>query len=213
MKMEENILSGGSFEGKLSSMELKDRKLKAQKFFKKFLEALGYDVENDPNLVDTPKRVTKMYMDEICKGTYQPCPQITVFPNTSDYDGIVFEGGITLKSLCSHHFAFIKGKTYVAYIPGSKIIGLSKLNRIVDWFARRPQLQERLTSQIHNYLDNLLEGNKGVAVLIEAEHSCVQMRGVENENSYTTTCKLSGAFLDNKDKSRDEFYRMVDKDR
>ena len=88
-------------------------------------------------------------------------------------------------------------------------MGLSKLNRIVDWFARRPQLQEQMTMQIHEYLDKMLVGNKGVAVLIEAQHSCVQMRGVENKDSFTTTCKLSGAFLDNTDRSRDEFYRMI----
>ena len=209
--MEKNILSGDSFCGQQTEAELKGRRIKAERLFKEFLETLGYNVSEDPNMYDTPKRVVKMYMKEICKGTYEAPPKVTVFPNQSNYDGIVFEGGIKIKSLCSHHLAFIKGKAYVAYIPGNKIIGLSKINRIVDWFARRPQLQERMTSQIHEYLDKLLEGNRGVAVLIEANHSCVSMRGIEDELAYTTTCKLSGAFLDNIDKSRDEFYKMVSK--
>lgn len=209
--MKKNILSGDSFGGSQTESELDKRRQKAEKLFGQFLEALGYDVKSDPNMMDTPRRVVKMYMKEICKGTYQAPPKITTFPNQANYSGIVFEGGIEVKSLCSHHLAFIHGKAYVAYIPGEKIIGLSKINRVVDWFSRRPQLQERLTAQIHEYLDKLLEGNQGVAVMIEANHSCVQMRGVEDPDSYTTTCKLSGAFLDNIDRSRDEFYRMIDR--
>lgn len=205
------ILSGDSFEGSLTSKELEVRRKRAEGLFKKFLETLGYNVEEDPNMQDTPRRVVKMYMKEICKGTYEAPPKVTTFPNQAHYQGIVFEGNIEVKSLCSHHLAFIHGKAHVAYIPGDKIVGLSKINRIVDWFSRRPQLQERLTSQIHDYLDKLLEGNKGIAVMIEANHSCVQMRGIEDPNSETTTCQLSGAFLDNNDRSRDEFYQMINR--
>lgn len=204
-----NILSGQSFEGNMSEKERDIRRDRAIVKVTEMLEALGYDVTNDPNMKDTPRRFVKVLMDEIGKGTYQEPPKITVFDNQCDYDGIVFEGNIEVKSLCSHHLAFIKGYCHIAYIPGKKVVGLSKLNRVVDWFARRPQLQEQMTMQIHNYLNEVLVGNKGVAVLIEAQHSCVQMRGVENKDSFTTTCKLSGAFLDNFDKSRDEFYRMI----
>ena len=205
----QNILSGQSFEGTMPDSEKQIRRIEAEALVAQLLTTLGYDINNDPNMRDTPRRFVKVLMDEIGRGTYQAAPKITTFENQTGYDGIVFEGNIDVKSLCSHHLAFIKGYCHIAYIPGDTVVGLSKLNRIVDWFARRPQLQEQMTMQIHEYLDKMLVGNKGVAVLIEAQHSCVQMRGVENKDSFTTTCKLSGAFLDNTDRSRDEFYRMI----
>lgn len=204
-----NILSGQSFKGQMPDTEKNERREKAEKLVGELLTTLGYDIDKDPNMQDTPRRFVKVLMDEIGRGTYQPAPKITTFENQTGYDGIVFEGNIDVRSLCSHHLAFIKGYCHIAYIPGESVVGISKLNRIVDWFARRPQLQEQMTMQIHDYLNTMLPGNKGVAVLIEAQHSCVQMRGVENKDSFTTTCKLSGAFLDNSDKSRDEFYRMI----
>ena len=206
----DNILSGQSFGGQMSEDEFEARREHAEELVGQLLQTLGYDYQNDPNMKDTPRRFVKVLMKEIARGTYVESPKVTVFENQTHYDGMVFEGNIGVKSLCSHHLAFIKGFCHVAYIPGDVVIGLSKLNRIVDWFARRPQLQEQMTMQIHEYLDKILEGNKGVAVLIEAEHTCVSMRGVEDQNSKTSTCKLSGAFLDNADKSRDEFYRMVE---
>ena len=205
-----NILSGQSFEGKMSEDEFEARREHAEELVGQLLQTLGYNYQNDPNMKDTPRRFVKVLMKEIARGTYVEPPKVTVFENQTHYDGMVFEGNICVKSLCSHHLAFIKGYCHVAYIPGDVVIGLSKLNRIVDWFARRPQLQEQMTMQIHEYLDKMLVGNGGVAVLIEAEHTCVSMRGVEDQNSRTSTCKLSGAFLDNSDKSRDEFYRMVE---
>lgn len=204
----QNILSGQSFSGEMALEESSFRKEQAEKAFKDFLTALGYDVDNDPNMKGTPQRVTKMYMKEICRGTYQVPPKLTSFENRSSYDGIVFQGNITVKSVCSHHMAFIKGKCHIAYIPGKKVIGLSKLNRVVDWFSRRPQLQEQLTMQIHKYLQAALEDTLGVAVYIEAEHSCVSMRGIEHESKMSTV-KLSGVFLDQQNKSRDEFYEMI----
>lgn len=205
-----NILSGKSFQGSMSQDELDLRRSSAEGHFRNFLEALGYDLDNDPNMKDTPRRVVKMYTKEVCKGTYQSPPKITSFENQSLYDGIVFQGNIIVKSLCSHHMAPIKGRCHVAYIPGKKVVGLSKLNRIVDWFSRRPQLQEQLTMQIHNYLQEILEGNLGIAVYIEAEHSCVSMRGIEHD-SVMSTVKLSGVFLDQQNKSRDEFYQMINR--
>lgn len=174
-----------------------------------FLTALGYDWENDPNMEGTPRRIAKMYLNEITQGTYDPMPKITSFPNQQGYDGIVFQGNIAVKSLCSHHMAPFIGKAHVAYIPGDKVIGLSKINRIVEYYARRPQLQEQLTQQIHNELDKLLEGNKGIAVFIEAEHTCVSIRGV-NDDSVMKTSKLSGYFFDNAIGTRQEFYSMVE---
>lgn len=206
--MKENILSGESFNGEMSEVEFDARFNSAEKLMKQYLQTLGYDIENDPNMRETPRRFTKVLMKEIARGTYEREPKITVFENRSKYSGIVFEGNIKLNSLCSHHLAFIKGYAYVAYIPKDKVIGLSKLNRIVDWFARRPQLQEQMTEQIHNYLAIKLQ-TEDVAVCIKATHSCVQMRGVENENSYMITSRLSGTFQNNGDRSRDEFYQMI----
>jgi len=205
-----NILSGESFRGLMPLHELDQRKIEAEHHFRNFLLSLGYDIDNDPNMKETPRRVVKMYTEEVCKGTYQMPPKITSFENRGLYDGIVFQGNIVLKSLCSHHMAPIKGRCHVAYIPGKKVAGLSKLNRVVDWFARRPQLQEQLTMQIHDYLKEILGDSLGIAVYIEAEHSCVSMRGIEHD-SVMITSKLSGAFLEQTNKSRDEFYQMINR--
>jgi len=182
---------------------------KISEAYGKFLEALGYDWQNDPNMQGTPDRVAKMYLNEITQGTYDNYPKITSFPNQNQYDGIVFQGNIAVKSLCSHHVMPFVGKAYVAYIPGEKVIGLSKINRIVEYYCRRPQLQEQLTQQIHQELDRILEGNKGIAVFIEASHTCVSLRGV-NDDSIMKTSKLSGYFFDNAIGTRQEFYSMVE---
>ncbi len=204
------IKSGQSFFGQLKEREFDEICEQAELHYRNFLLSLGYDLDNDPNMKDTPRRVVKMYTKEVCKGTYQSPPKITSFENQNLYDGIVFEGNIVLKSLCSHHMAPIKGRCHVAYIPGKRVVGLSKLNRVVDWFARRPQLQEQLTMQIHDYLKEILEDSLGIAVYIEAEHTCVSMRGIEHDSTMSTV-KLSGTFLDQSNKSRDEFYQMINK--
>ena len=175
-----------------------------------FLTALGFDWENDSNMKETPKRVSKMMVEEICRGLFTPEPRITTFKNLDTYDGMVFQGDIEVKSLCSHHMLPFFGKCHLAYIPGksNKIIGLSKLNRIVEYFSRRPQVQENLTMQIHNYLQKILGDSQGIAIVIEAKHTCVAHRGI-GQNSTMKTSKLSGVFLDNSDKSRDEFYRFI----
>lgn len=172
-----------------------------------FLTALQFDWRNDPNMKDTPKRVSKMYVNELYAGIYDPAPKITAFDNVDKYDGIVFSGGIDVKSSCSHHVLSFIGKAYVAYIPGKKIIGLSKLNRIVDWFARRPQVQENLNVQILDYVNEVCEGNGGVAVMIECNHLCTCIRGTM-QNSTMITSKLSGAFKDNP-AAREEFYDFI----
>ena len=204
------ILSGQNMV--FTEKELTKKQKAVEKKYGELLTVLGYDWKNDPNMQETPKRVAKMFIREITRGSYTPPPRITVFDNLGKYSGMVFQGNITVKSMCSHHMAPIKGKCHLAYIPTQKgkIIGLSKLNRVVDWFARRPQLQEQLTTQIHDYLTEILEDSLGVAVMIEAEHMCVTMRGVEDESTMMTT-KLSGVFLDNEDRSRDEFYNYISK--
>lgn len=207
--MEKKIKAGQNIV--LSEVEKTKMLINAEEAFGKFLTALGYDWENDPNMVKTPYRVAKMYVKEVTSGAYNEPPVIAVFPNDNKYDGIVFEGNIKVHSLCSHHFEPFVGRAYVAYIPNEdgNILGLSKLNRIVHWFAKRPQLQENLTKQIHDYLNEILGPNQGVAVYIEAEHMCVKLRGTEDDST-TCTAFLSGYFKDNSLRTRDEFYKMVE---
>lgn len=180
----------------------------AEQKYGEFLSALGFDWESDPNMRETPKRVAKMMVSDIFKGHYSESPKITVFENVNKYSGIVFQGNTEVKSMCSHHFLPFDGVAHIAYLPGEKIIGLSKLNRIVDFFSRRPQVQENLTSQIHEFLDKVLEGNQGVAVYIEAKHLCVSHRGIR-QNSTMKTTKLSGAFLDSQDGAKQEFFNYI----
>ena len=139
-----------------------------------------------------------------------PPPKITTFDNVDQYDGLVFQGNIKTNSFCSHHHLPFIGSTHVAYIPGKdgKVIGLSKLNRIVEWFSRRPQVQENLTMQIHNYMNEVCKDNKGVAVLVSANHTCAGLRGVKHD-SIMKTARMSGAFLDKTDLTRQEFYDFI----
>lgn len=178
--------------------------------YARFMDHILPGWDNDPNSQDTPHRVAKMYINELYSGLYSPEPKITVFENIDTYDGIVFQGDIEVKSQCSHHHMPFFGKAYVAYIPGksNKIIGLSKLNRIVEFFSRRPQVQENLTMQIHDFLNNILVDSPGVAVMIKAKHTCVSHRGIR-QDSVMKTSKLSGVFLEKSNDVRDEFYKFV----
>ena len=176
-----------------------------------YMTALGIDWENDPNSSDTPMRVAKAFVNDLAQGCYEDAPKITAFDNLDKYDGIVFQGNIDVKSFCSHHHLPFIGYAHVAYIPSEdgKVIGLSKLNRIVEYFARRPQVQENLTMQIHEYINTVCEGNKGVAVMVGANHMCACVRGVRHDSTMMTS-KMSGAFLIDP-AARNEFYRFVDK--
>ena len=179
----------------------------AAKAYETFMDSLRIDWRNDPNSADTPRRVAKSFINDLAQGCYTGSPNITAFDNVDGYDGIVFQGNIEVKSICSHHHLPFVGKAHVAYLPGDKVIGLSKLNRIVEWFARRPQVQENLTMQIHDYINKVCEGNNGVAVMIEANHMCACIRGVKHDSTMMTS-KLSGAFL-NRPEVREEFYDFV----
>jgi len=176
-----------------------------------YMTALGIDWKNDPNSSDTPLRVAKAFVTDLAEGCYSNPPKITAFDNVDNYDGVVFQGNIDMKSFCSHHHLPFIGKAHVAYIPSKdgKVIGLSKLNRIVEYFARRPQVQENLTTQIHNYINQVCIANKGVAVMLEANHLCACVRGVKHDSTMMTS-KMSGAFM-NDPAARNEFYRFVDK--
>ena len=177
--------------------------------FGDFLNALQCDWRNDPNSDNTPTRVAKAYVNDLWAGRYEAPPSITAFPSDG-YDGIVFEGGIPLTSMCSHHHQTIMGKVHVAYIPGkdSKVIGLSKLNRLVEHFARRGAIQEQLTVAIHNAITQIIADNNGVAVMIEATHNCVQCRGVKHGGASMKTSKLTGAFKDDA-ATRNEYYEFA----
>lgn len=175
-----------------------------------FMDKLGIDWRSDPNSSDTPNRVAKAFVNDLIRGCYQEPLKITSFDNIEKYTGLVFQGNIELKSICSHHHLAFTGKAHIAYIPSEsgKIIGLSKLNRITEYYSRRPQVQENLTQQIHAHVDSVCKNNLGVAVMIEANHTCCSSRGV-GHNSTMKTSKLSGTFMDNSDLSRSEFYQFI----
>ena len=183
---------------------------KAAAAYEKYMDALGFDWRNDPNSADTPRRVAKAFVNDLAEGCYSNSPKITAFDNVDKYDGLVFQGNIKVNSFCSHHHLPFIGQAHVSYIPGKdgKVIGLSKINRIVEWFSRRPQVQENLTMQIHNYMNEVCKENKGVAVLVSANHTCAGLRGVKHD-SIMKTARMSGAFLDKTDLTRQEFYDFV----
>jgi len=161
--------------------------------FKEIMQVLGLDLKND-SLKDTPNRIAKMYVNEVFSGLNpENFPKITVIENEMDYDQMVVVQDIHVLSMCEHHFQNIHGHATVAYIPNKKVIGLSKINRIVQFFARRPQVQERMTKQIADCLVHVL-GTEHVAVHINARHYCVIARGVEDTHSSTTTADLRGDF-------------------
>lgn len=175
--------------------------------FRDIMEALGLDLEDD-SLIDTPKRVAKMYIQEIFWGLDPNAfPKCTAVDNKMQYDEMVVEKGINVQSNCEHHFVVIDGLATVGYIPNRKVLGLSKINRVVEYFSKRPQIQERLAEQIFHALTFILETDN-VAVVIDAQHYCVKSRGVEDTGSRTVTSKLGGVFKTDP-AVRAEFMRMV----
>jgi GTP cyclohydrolase I len=159
------------------------------------LSLLGMDL-NDDSIQDTPKRVAKMYAHEIFYGLdYTNFPKCTTIQNKMQVNEMVCVSNILVRSVCEHHLVPFVGSAAIAYIPKTKIVGLSKFNRIVDFFCRRPQVQERLTEQVAAALSFILETDD-IAVVIQADHMCVKLRGVQDPHSRTTTSKLLGRFLD-----------------
>jgi GTP cyclohydrolase I len=186
---------------------------KAEKQFGKFLTALGYDWENDPHMKGTPHRYTKAWVNELFAGNFKPHPRVTSFSEEDPellYNGLVCQTKIKITSKCSHHLETFQGVAHVAYIPADngEVIGLSKLNRIADFLARRPQVQERLTKQIHDELNELIPDNKGIAVFILAEHQCCSNRGIGHD-SKMGTIEVSGLFLD-VPSVKEEFFFVID---
>lgn len=185
-----------------------DEKIKKIEYhFAEIMETLGLDLTDD-SLNGTPHRVAKMYVKEIFTGL-NPAnkPKVALFDNKYKYNQMLVEKDITFYSNCEHHFVPIFGKAHIAYISNGKVIGLSKLNRIVQYFAKRPQVQERLTVQIAHELQSILE-TKDVAVIIDAKHLCVSSRGVQDNNSATVSSFYSGKFEE--EATRSEFLKYVE---
>ncbi len=175
--------------------------------FAEIMRALGLDLSDD-SLIETPKRVAKMYVNEIFWGLdYEAFPKCTTVDNKMHYNEMVVERNVSVQSNCEHHFVVIDGLATVAYVPKSKVLGLSKINRIVEYFSKRPQIQERLTEQIFHTLQFILE-TEDVAVMIDAQHYCVKSRGVEDTGSSTVTSRLGGGFK-NDPAVRNEFYQIA----
>lgn len=176
-----------------SNLSCEEKIEKIQGHFTEILKTLGLDLEDD-SLKETPKRIAKMYVNEVFSGLNAThFPKITVIENKMQYDQMVCVQDIEVMSMCEHHFQPIDGFATIAYIPHNKVIGLSKLNRIVEFFAKRPQVQERMTKQIADCLQYILE-TENVAVHINAKHYCVIARGIQDSHSTTTTSDLRGAF-------------------
>ena len=179
----------------------------AAEAFGQFLDALKCDWRNDPNSMETPRRVAKAYVNDLWKGRYNNFTEITSFPSDG-YDGIIIERNIQLTSMCSHHHQTIRGVVHIGYVAGDegRVIGLSKLNRIVEHFGRRGAIQEQLTSAIHQAVDKVCEGNRGVIVTVVATHNCVSCRGINHQGAAMVTTKASGVFMDNANQARQEFF-------
>ena len=185
-------------------------------YYGQFLTALGFDWAADPHSANTPRRVAKAWVNDLIVGSISPQPEVTAFPNDEGYTGLICQTRIPVVSMCAHHNLAFTGVAHVAYIAGKEktdlVIGLSKLNRIVDFFSRRPNIQESLTKQIHDMIDELCVGNRGVAVVIESQHNCVKCRGIKND-SIMKTSQMSGYFWTNEVGTRQEFFNLIDQSR
>ena len=175
--------------------------------FQDVLKALVINTDDDHNTKDTAHRVAKMFVHEIFRGRYYPPPDVTAFPNAKQYDQIYMTGPITINSTCAHHFQPITGGCYVGVFPGEKVIGLSKFNRLVDWIASRPQIQEEMTEQIADEIEKQTEA-KGVAVVLKAKHFCMSARGVKEHDSDMLTSVVRGMFL-RSTSMKTEFFSLL----
>ena len=184
-------------------------------YYGQFLEALGFDWKADKHSDRTPQRVAKAWVNDLIAGSVGAEPVITAFPNDEGYTGLICQTRIPVMSMCAHHNLTFSGVAHVAYIPGKKttdmVVGLSKLNRIVDFYSRRPNIQESLTKQIHDHVEKLCEGHRGVAVVIESQHNCVKCRGIKHD-SVMKTSQMSGRFIE-ADITRAEFFNLIDQSR
>jgi GTP cyclohydrolase I len=189
------------------NLDRKNKIEEIEKHFASIMTILGLDLDDD-SLIDTPKRVAKMYVNEIFWGLDpEAFPKCTTVENKMNYNEMVVERNVMVQSNCEHHFVVIDGLATVAYVPNEKVLGLSKINRIVEYFSKRPQIQERLTEQIFHALCYILD-TSDVAVMIDAQHYCVKSRGVEDTGSSTVTVRLGGGFRSDP-AARNEFLSIA----
>ena len=207
-KVHEHLISVGVETPVIDNgLSRKEKIEKIEKHFDEIVTILGLDLKDD-SLIDTPKRVAKMYVNEIFWGLdYDAFPKATVVENKMDYNEMIVERNISVQSNCEHHFVVIDGLATVAYVPEKNVLGFSWINRIVEYFCKRPQIQERLTEQIYHALSYILETDN-VAVMIDAQHYCVKSRGVEDTGSSTITSRLGGNFK-NYPEVRAEFLSLI----
>jgi GTP cyclohydrolase I len=202
-----SINSNCSLQEDICFMNDEEKIEKIRKHFFQIMKILGLDM-NDDSLCKTPKRVAKMFIQEIFSGLNpNNKPKFSIFENKYKYNQMLIEKNITVYSTCEHHFLPIVGKAHVGYISNGKVVGLSKINRVVNFYAKRPQVQERLTIQIVQYLQNMLE-TQDVACVIEAKHLCVNSRGIRDIDSSTITTELIGSFKNNSE-IREEFLHHI----
>ena len=210
LKVHEHLVKVGVETPIKETGQVIDRKGKIdviESLFTDIMKTLGLDLTDD-SLIETPKRVAKMYVNEIFWGLdYDAFPKCTTVDNKMKYNEMVVERNVNVQSNCEHHFVIIDGLATVAYVPKQRVLGLSKINRIVEYFSKRPQIQERLTEQIFHTLQFILD-TEDVAVLIDAQHYCVKSRGVEDTGSSTVTVRLGGGFK-NHPEVRNEFYQIA----
>ena len=208
LKVHEHLVKMGvETPTKPDTRDRKDKIELIESYFEGIMMALGLDLSDD-SLTETPKRVAKMYVNEIFWGLdYEAFPKCTTVDNKMKYNEMVCERNVNVQSNCEHHFVVIDGLATVAYVPKDRVLGLSKINRIVEYFSKRPQIQERLTEQIFHTLQFILE-TEDVAVMIDAQHYCVKSRGVEDTGSSTVTSRLGGGFK-NDPAARAEFYQIA----
>jgi len=187
-----------------------EKKAVIENHFYAIMHEMGLDMTDD-SLQGTPHRVAKMFIEEIFSGLDpKNKPKISVFDNSYNYDKMLVEANISFNSTCEHHFLPIIGKAHIGYVSSGKVIGLSKLNRIVDYYAKRPQVQERLIMQIFNELKSVLE-TENVIVVMEAKHLCVSSRGIKDESSFTSTIQYGGIF-DLKE-NRNDFFNLMNSEK
>lgn len=199
--------ANSNFGSLLNEKDINEIKQDVEYACEDLLEALRIDYKNDHNTKDTPKRMAKMYIDEVFKGRYLPRPKITTFPNYKKLDELYSVGPITIRSMCSHHFVPIIGKVWVGVIPNDTLIGLSKFNRIVDWVGSRPQIQEECVVQIADELEDIIKP-KALGVIMKANHMCMTLRGVKDNDCAMTTSVMRGLFMEN-NHARQEFLDIM----
>ncbi len=195
-------------------LSLNEREAMIERLEEKFIEVMEIlrISRNDPNSTDTPKRIAKMYVNELLAGRYEKPPDMTIFPNRKKVDELIISRGITVMSICSHHFQPISGECAIGYIPGDYVFGLSKLSRIVNWFARRGQIQEELGEQIADFIEETIHP-RALGVVIKAKHYCMIARGVQGSEarSLMVTSVMRGLLL-NDFNLRNEFLKLIDRE-